>query len=243
MRCSRIWTTRRYARDLHPRSGRRSRSSAICVTRKRRTSPRASDGARRANGVCPIDPVGWVEQRRYRDADLREALTHFRERRAASLAWLDGIVPERLRAPCPTPRSASFPGSTCWWRGRRMIACIWVSWPERWLVSGHPAGPPSTRSTRDRFPTLRAHRPVTASTVYRLGSADEQGLGAGAHLIRQRGRPRARPCPDARLPAPGLRPPRSSALSSSGAGCASRSCPRAPARYAPGSAPPPPGAR
>jgi hypothetical protein len=43
-----------------------------------------------------IDPIGWVERRRYREADLPEALTSFRERRTASLAWLGEIVPAHL---------------------------------------------------------------------------------------------------------------------------------------------------
>ena len=45
---------------------------------------------------APIDPVGWVEQRRYREANLHEALASFRERRTASLAWLGEIVPAHL---------------------------------------------------------------------------------------------------------------------------------------------------
>jgi DinB superfamily len=44
----------------------------------------------------PIDPVGWVEQRGYQKADLRDALVSFRERRAASLVWLGDIVPAHL---------------------------------------------------------------------------------------------------------------------------------------------------
>ena len=59
---------------------------------------------------APIDPVGWVEQRRYRDADLREALTRFRERRTASLAWLDEVVPERLRSSVPHPALGELSG-------------------------------------------------------------------------------------------------------------------------------------
>ena len=45
---------------------------------------------------APIDPVGWAEQRRYREANLREALASFRERRTANLAWLGEIVPAHL---------------------------------------------------------------------------------------------------------------------------------------------------
>ena len=44
----------------------------------------------------PIDPVGWVEQRRYREANLRDALARFAERRSANLVWLGEIVPGHL---------------------------------------------------------------------------------------------------------------------------------------------------
>jgi len=44
-----------------------------------------------------IDPERWVEERAYRDADPRVALAALAERRAANLAVLDGVPPERLR--------------------------------------------------------------------------------------------------------------------------------------------------
>ena len=46
---------------------------------------------------APIDPTGWAETRRYREADPGAALATFRERRAATLAFVDGLAPERLR--------------------------------------------------------------------------------------------------------------------------------------------------
>jgi hypothetical protein len=46
---------------------------------------------------APIDPEGWVEQRRYRDQDPRRALAEFEVRRAASLELLARAAPERLR--------------------------------------------------------------------------------------------------------------------------------------------------
>jgi len=46
---------------------------------------------------APIDPAGWAETRRYREADPGAALATFRERRAATLAFVDGLAPERLR--------------------------------------------------------------------------------------------------------------------------------------------------
>ncbi len=39
----------------------------------------------------PIDPEGWVRERRYYRRDLAEALDGFRAERAASLAWLRSL--------------------------------------------------------------------------------------------------------------------------------------------------------
>ena len=39
----------------------------------------------------PIDPEGWVVERRYNERDLAEALDGFRQERAASLEWLRGL--------------------------------------------------------------------------------------------------------------------------------------------------------
>lgn len=49
----------------------------------------------------PIDPEGWVEARRYREAGLGEVLGDLRERRGASLALLASITPERLSNALP----------------------------------------------------------------------------------------------------------------------------------------------
>jgi hypothetical protein len=46
---------------------------------------------------APIDPERWVEDRRYREAEPSAALAAFRARRAASLAFLATVPPERLR--------------------------------------------------------------------------------------------------------------------------------------------------
>ena len=45
----------------------------------------------------PIDPERWAVERGYREAVPREALEALRTRRAASLAWLRTLDPERLR--------------------------------------------------------------------------------------------------------------------------------------------------
>jgi len=58
----------------------------------------------------PIDPVGWVERRRYWEADLREALAGFRQRRTASLAWLGEIVPAHLGRSIPHPALGELSG-------------------------------------------------------------------------------------------------------------------------------------
>ncbi len=52
----------------------------------------------------PIDPERWAEERRYREVDPREALAAFRERRAASLAFLASVSPDRLTAAVEHPR-------------------------------------------------------------------------------------------------------------------------------------------
>ncbi len=47
----------------------------------------------------PIDPEGWVLQRRYNERDLAESLNVFRLERAASLEWLRGLIdPDWSRA-------------------------------------------------------------------------------------------------------------------------------------------------
>jgi hypothetical protein len=45
---------------------------------------------------APIDPERWAEERRYREADPREALAALRARRAVSLDLLGSIDPEGL---------------------------------------------------------------------------------------------------------------------------------------------------
>jgi hypothetical protein len=51
------------------------------------------DGGER---FAPIDPERWAVERRYRDDDGPRALAVFHERRAASLAFLATVTPERL---------------------------------------------------------------------------------------------------------------------------------------------------
>jgi len=51
----------------------------------------------------PIDPQRWVEERRYRDADPGAALAALRDRRAATLAFLDTVRGERLSSALEHP--------------------------------------------------------------------------------------------------------------------------------------------
>ena len=53
---------------------------------------------------APIDPERWAEERRYRDTELARALRDLRQRRAASLAFLASVAPERLLTALPHRR-------------------------------------------------------------------------------------------------------------------------------------------
>src|SRR5262249_14257990 len=64
----------------------------------------------RAASFAAIDPARWVEERAYRDADPQTALSAFRERRAATLAFLAALSPERLRHSVAHPRLGQLSG-------------------------------------------------------------------------------------------------------------------------------------
>lgn len=59
---------------------------------------------------APIDPEGWVRERGYRDVDPTQALAALRERRAATLAYLTKLSPERLQAAVESPRLGQLSG-------------------------------------------------------------------------------------------------------------------------------------
>ena len=59
---------------------------------------------------APIDPARWAEDRRYRDTDPKTALAAFGERRAATLALLAALAPERLRHAVSHPRLGTLSG-------------------------------------------------------------------------------------------------------------------------------------
>ena len=39
----------------------------------------------------PLDPQGWVTERKYNERDLQSTLDNFQRERAASIAWLDSL--------------------------------------------------------------------------------------------------------------------------------------------------------
>ena len=59
---------------------------------------------------APIDPERWAVERRYRDDDPAAALAALRERRAASLAWLADVAPEKLLAAVDRANGGSLSG-------------------------------------------------------------------------------------------------------------------------------------
>jgi hypothetical protein len=61
-------------------------------------------------GFAPIDPERWAVERRYREADPREALASLNERRAASLAFLGTITADSLTATVGHPRAGPLSG-------------------------------------------------------------------------------------------------------------------------------------
>ena len=88
----------------------------------------------------PIDPERWAVERRYREDDGPAALAAFRERRAASLAWLAGLAPERLLAGIEHPRRGRFSGLdllAAWVEHDRqhlaqLAATLARGWADRW---------------------------------------------------------------------------------------------------------------
>jgi len=62
------------------------------------------------DGFTPIDPERWAQERGYRSTDPAAALSAFRERRAANLAFLAAVMPERLQASVAQPRAGALSG-------------------------------------------------------------------------------------------------------------------------------------
>jgi len=95
------------------------------------------------SSFVPIDPVSWVEARRYRDADTREALAALRARRRASVDYLAGIAAARLAAAIPLGKLGPLSGLdllVAWVAHDQLhlaqlagtLARLWASrWPEQ----------------------------------------------------------------------------------------------------------------
>lgn len=66
--------------------------------------------ADRGSAFAAIDPARWPQERAYRDADPTAALAALGERRAATLALLERLAPERLRHAVPHPRLGTLSG-------------------------------------------------------------------------------------------------------------------------------------
>jgi hypothetical protein len=92
---------------------------------------------------APIDPVSWVEARRYRDADTREVLEALRIRRRTSIQYLEGIDATRLAATIPLGNQGPLSGLdlvVAWVAHDRLhlaqlagtLARLWANrWPEQ----------------------------------------------------------------------------------------------------------------
>ena len=110
----------------------------------------------------PIDPVTWVEARRYREADTSEVLEALRGRRRASVDYLHAIDAARLAAAIPLGKLGPLSGLdllVAWVAHDRLhlaqlagtLARLWANrWPEQkaeyagpipYSVRGSGAGP------------------------------------------------------------------------------------------------------
>jgi DinB family protein len=98
----------------------------------------------------PIDPARWAVERRYLEDDGPRALAAFRERRAASLAFLAGLAPERLARALERPSGGSLSGLdviAAWVAHDRLhlaqlAATLARGWADRWRpLRAEYAGP------------------------------------------------------------------------------------------------------
>jgi hypothetical protein len=99
---------------------------------------------------APIDPERWAVERRYLDADGPATLAAFRDRRAASLAWLKGLSPDRLAGTVTHPRAGALSGLdllAAWVTHDRLhlaqlAATLARGWADRWApLRSEYAGP------------------------------------------------------------------------------------------------------
>jgi DinB superfamily len=99
---------------------------------------------------APIDPEGWAVERRYLDADGPATLDELTRRRAASVAWLASLAPERLERAVDHPRAGRLSGLdllAAWVAHDRLhlaqlVATLARQWAGRWApLRSEYAGP------------------------------------------------------------------------------------------------------
>jgi hypothetical protein len=108
---------------------------------------------------APIDPVRWVEERRYREARPAEVLEAIQTRRRASLELLAGLAPERLVASVPHASFGRLSGLdllVAWVEHdrlhlRQLAGALARLWASRWApLKAEYAGPiPHARAGED----------------------------------------------------------------------------------------------
>jgi len=109
------------------------------------------------SGFAPIAPERWVEERRYRDADLALTLRDLRARRGESLAFLTTVSAARLAASVPHARLGALSGLdllAAWVAHDRLHLAQLANtltrlWADRWMplkaeYGGPLPYPPST---------------------------------------------------------------------------------------------------
>jgi len=98
----------------------------------------------------PIDPEGWAATRGYLDEDGPATLAELGRRRAASVAWLAGVAPERLTRAVETQRAGRLSGLdllAAWVAHDRLHLAQLTStlarvWADRWTpLRAEYAGP------------------------------------------------------------------------------------------------------
>ena len=62
------------------------------------------------SGFTPIEPERWAEDRRYRDADPKDALSTLRDRRTTTVDFLGSVRPEALTSALEHPRLGRLSG-------------------------------------------------------------------------------------------------------------------------------------
>lgn len=102
------------------------------------------------SAFLPIAPERWVDERRYREAELARTLDDLRTRRADNLALLASISPEHLRAAVAHPRLGPLSGMdllVAWvahdrLHVRQLAGTLARLWANRWApLNAEYAGP------------------------------------------------------------------------------------------------------